>query len=307
VAPDPNNTESKGERLRSLRKKLAKLNRAPLPDAPSSQPERPAPPPSGPAIVYSRDLPRVEPQRTTGGGICIPLEDCLDGLEVQAICGRPYYLLERSVGVAEPESATLVSVLPEALGALAAREDRPEQVAPHELCFMDIETTGLGCTPVFLIGALVVRDGDIVCRQFLARTYAEEAAILSDFLTEARRSPCFVTFNGKSFDVPFLRMRAAATGVAFHEPRYHFDLLHESRRAFRDRLPDCKLQTLERYVCQRYRGDDIPGSDIAQAYHQFVRTGDARDIALIVKHNLWDLVTMVHLMTKILLPHKEAP
>ncbi|NQT88362.1 ribonuclease H-like domain-containing protein [bacterium] len=304
MAHDSENTESRAAKLRSLRRKLAKLNRAPLPKS-----DRPAPAPTQqqPTIVYARSLPQMKPQRTTGGGICIPLEDCLDGLEVQGVCGRPYYLLERTISAAEPESADLVSVLPHALNALAAREERSQHVPPHELCFMDIETTGLGCTPVFLIGVLVVRDGDIVCRQFLARDYAEERAIVSDFVAEAQRSPCFVTFNGKSFDVPFLRMRAAATGVDFHEPRTHFDLLHESRRAFRDRLPDCKLQTLERYVCQRYRGDDIPGSEIAQAYHRFVRTGDARDVAVIVKHNLWDLVTMVHLMTKILLPHKDTP
>ena len=304
MAHDSTNPESQAEKLRSLRKKLAKLNRAPMPEP--KTPTAPARPTPQAPLVYARTLPQVTPRRTEGGGICIPLEDCLDGVEVEAVCGRPYYLLEHSIAQAEPESASLVSVLPDALEVLATRAECAQAVPPHELCFMDIETTGLSSSPVFLIGVLVVRAGDIVCRQFLARDYAEERSIMSDFVVEARRSPCFVTFNGKSFDVPFLRMRAAATGVPFLEPREHFDLLHESRRTFKDRLPDCKLQTLERYVCKRYRGDDIPGSEIAQAYHRFVRTGDARDIALIVKHNLWDLVTMVHLMTKILLP-KDTP
>jgi len=45
-----------------------------------------------------------------------------------------------------------------------------------------------------------------------------------------------------------------------------------------------------------------PGADIPAAYHDFVRNGDARQIGLIVKHNQWDLVTMVHLLERILRP-----
>jgi hypothetical protein len=312
VAPDPDGdpkSPERGERLRSLRRKLSKLNRAPLPEetgeVPSepaaAQESRPSPPSPPPSIVYLRDLPRVEPPRVpAGGGICIPLEECLDGCEAPAGPCPPFYLLERSVTEAEPEASELPPGLARALDVLAGREDSPA-LALEDLCFLDIETTGLGTLPVFLIGTLVCRDGDIVCRQFLARNYAEEGSIVRRFAEQMRQAPCLVTFNGKTFDVPFLRMRAAATGVRFPEARAHFDLLHEARRVFRGRLPDCKLKTLERYVCERYRGDDIPGSDIPRAYHDFVRTGDAREIALIVKHNLWDLVTMVHLMTKILL------
>ncbi len=66
-----------------------------------------------------------------------------------------------------------------------------------------------------------------------------------------------------------------------------------ARRLYRQRLLDCKLQTLERYVCGRQRGHDMP-----RAYHDFVRTGDAREMAQIIEHNLHDLVTMVHLLIR---------
>jgi len=317
VVPDPSEEhkpENKADRLKSLRKKLSKLNRAPLPEPPQAErPPRPTPSaaerqpgayPRG-SIVYHRDLPRVEPRRVAHGGICIPLEQCVEGSQAQSAHGPPFYLIERSVADAEPEASGLPATLARALSTLAQREtpegEEPLMVAPGDICFLDIETTGLGCTPIFLIGTLVWRDGDIVCRQFLARTYAEELSILSHFAQEAHAARVFVSFNGKTFDIPFLRVRAAATGAAFHEPKLHFDLLHEARRHFRNRLPDCKLKTLERYVCQRHRGDDIDGSDIARAYHDFVRTGDAREIARIVQHNQWDLVTMVHLMAKMLL------
>jgi uncharacterized protein YprB with RNaseH-like and TPR domain len=45
---------------------------------------------------------------------------------------------------------------------------------------------------------------------------------------------------------------------------------------------------------------DIPGWQIGEAYHSFVRTGDARAIARIVHHNLLDLLTMGELLCHLL-------
>jgi uncharacterized protein len=53
----------------------------------------------------------------------------------------------------------------------------------------------------------------------------------------------------------------------------------------------CKLQTLERYVCKRVRSGDIPGALIPEAYHEFVKTGDARQMRDILHHNALDLFT----------------
>ena len=77
----------------------------------------------------------------------------------------------------------------------------------------------------------------------------------------------------------------------------HFDLLHEARRIWKKRLPDCKLQTLEQYICKRIRYGDIPGDRIADAYHAYVRTGNARQVATILKHNMLDLITLGDLLT----------
>jgi len=306
VVPDPPHDSGRSDEaggLRSLRRKLAKLQKAGASEAtpPVDPPQTPPSSDGSPsAILYRRDLPREAPPRVpAGGGICIPLEQCVDGVEVRREQGASLYFIERSVTQAEPGTPELPAALARALDVLARRAEAP--ITPDQLCFLDIETTGLGTALVFLIGTLVWREGDLVCRQFLARTYAEEASILEHFAEEARRTPFFVTFNGKTFDVPSLRVRAAAAGVPFLEPPLHFDLLHAARRRFKDTLPDCKLQTLERRVCQRYRGHDIAGSDIGRAYHDFVRSGDAREIAQIVEHNQWDLVTMVHLIVRILL------
>ncbi|MCA9223198.1 MAG: ribonuclease H-like domain-containing protein [Planctomycetales bacterium] len=83
-----------------------------------------------------------------------------------------------------------------------------------------------------------------------------------------------------------------------HDPRpnpLHCDLLHHARRRWRGRLPNCKLQTLEQYLCGRRRSGDIPGHAIPAAYHEYVRSGDAWQMRSILHHNALDLVTLLQL------------
>ena len=113
-----------------------------------------------------------------------------------------------------------------------------------------------------------------------------------------------VTFNGKSFDWPQVTDRSTLYHLgqepaARHE-LIHVDLLHHARRRWRRELPNCKLQTLERYICGRRRSGDIPGRDIPRAYHNYVRTGDATEMRSILHHNALDLITLLQLALKLL-------
>ncbi len=181
--------------------------------------------------------------------------------------------------------------------------DWPEIVAasPTRLLFLDIETLGLTSTPVFLIGIMHVgEDSRFVLRQFFARDYAEERHILSHVAEALGAFDRLVTFNGKSFDWPYLRDRALYHSVRLGREPANLDLLHEARRRWKTVLPNCQLQTLEYHVSRRRRTGDIPGNLIPEAYHRYVRTGDARRMADVLHHNALDLVTMAELMLFIL-------
>lgn len=78
---------------------------------------------------------------------------------------------------------------------------------PGRLVFMDIETTGLHGRPVFLVGLMRYDGDDLVISQLFARDYAEEKAILEAAAASIAGAGMLVTFNGKAFDVPFLRDR----------------------------------------------------------------------------------------------------
>jgi uncharacterized protein YprB with RNaseH-like and TPR domain len=108
-----------------------------------------------------------------------------------------------------------------------------------------------------------------------------------------------VSFNGKSFDQPYVRTRAAANGVPYRLALDHLDLVHAARRIWKRTLPDCRLQTLERCICGRAREEDIPGHLIPDAYHTYVRTGNGAEMIDVLRHNFLDLVTMADLIIRL--------
>jgi uncharacterized protein YprB with RNaseH-like and TPR domain len=79
-------------------------------------------------------------------------------------------------------------------------------------------------------------------------------------------------------------------------PFEHVDLLEPSRERLGDVLPNCKLETIERHLRGIARSGDIPSRDIPEVYHEFVRTGDARDMQRVLYHNLMDLLAMAYMV-----------
>ena len=174
-------------------------------------------------------------------------------------------------------------------------------VKAENVIYVDIEATGLTAgTPLFLIGVLGYWQGDLRVQQLLARNYTEEPALLSYFSNMLSASDAVVSFNGKSYDLPYIRDRSVFMSIPFALKQAHIDMLHVGRRLWRNRLPNCKLQTLEHYICKRVRRGDIPGADIPDAYHRFVKTGNALQMRDILHHNALDLLTTAEVLTFIL-------
>lgn len=225
------------------------------------------------------------------------------------------------------------------------------QSFPSGALFLDLETCGFAGSPIFLIGLLRQVSGIWQVDLLLARSYAEERAILATLWQVAAEHQVLVTFNGKSFDWPMVHDRSTLHHLGCprqkrtdpkrtdqtrptpsnrpnmpanngfpndqHEPDgtpsetrnlgrddprpelIHFDLLHHARRHWKRQLPNCRLQTLEWYICGRRRDGDIPGSQIPATYHHYVRTGQTRDMESVLHHNVVDLITLLELSLRI--------
>ena len=179
---------------------------------------------------------------------------------------------------------------------------QPLVVEPRRTMVLDIETGGFAGVPVFLIGLVPLDRWPLQVVQLLARDYPEEEAILHGLAELAGVRDTWVTFNGKSFDEPFVRDRATLHRVPQPPPRVHVDLLHAARRQWRGVLPNCRLGTVEEHILRRPRVGDVPSSDIPELFHHFMRTGHAGPLRPVLAHNRIDLVSCTELLIRLSRP-----
>ena len=190
--------------------------------------------------------------------------------------------------------------LPEFAGAL----QKSDSAAPaagleqRRTIVIDIETGGFSGTEVFLIGFVPLDLRPLRVVQYLARDYPEEKALLLAMVELGQERDTWVSFNGKSFDEPFLQDRAARYHVRLERPTTHVDVLHAARRRWRGELPNCRLQTLEEHLLGWRRVGDVPGADIPDLFHHFIRTGQAAPVRPVLEHNQLDLISCTDLLLR---------
>lgn len=169
---------------------------------------------------------------------------------------------------------------------------------PGDLVFLDLETTGLcPSLPLFLVGLLYAAEGGLHLVQFLARRFEEERAVLAAVAAELPRFKAIVTYNGRSFDLPYLAGRLLFHRLPCRFDHVHLDLLRHARRRYRGWLPDCRLTTVEAaFLSRPPRLDDVPGQLVPELYHEFTRTQDPAIIEAILRHNARDLLSLAELI-----------
>lgn len=171
-------------------------------------------------------------------------------------------------------------------------------VPKEDLLFFDIETLGMVHSPIILFGCGVCDGKTLRVTQYLLRDISEEIAALGLVAEMMRAHPALVTYNGRSFDLPFTNSRLAYYGERECRPALHFDLLAPSRRLFGADLPDCCLGTVEEYVLGCGREEDLPGSLVPVYYQRYLRTGDPSPLKQIVDHNRSDVTSLALLLAK---------
>jgi len=171
---------------------------------------------------------------------------------------------------------------------------------PRRALFLDIETAGLSAnTYLFLIGVMFLEGDDFVVEQLFARDYAEEVGVLKYLNQLMSRFDNIVTYNGASFDMPFIRTRMAIHRIPDIGRFGSVDLLHTARTVFRDVLPNHRLVTVEKHLRKVDRQDDIPSRYIPEAYHDYVASGNARAMRNVLYHNRMDLFTMAVIVNRL--------
>jgi uncharacterized protein YprB with RNaseH-like and TPR domain len=169
---------------------------------------------------------------------------------------------------------------------------------PKDFAIIDIETLGLSERPIVLMGIATIRKNIVHTNQFLLRDIADEPSAVWAFTMKIQKSCSLISYNGRSFDIPYVQQRLAYYGMKVPITNPHFDLLHFTRRALKNKLRNCRLETVEEYL-NIGRGINIPGALVPDFYQTYLTTGNVGPLVAIVEHNKQDLVTLATLFSRL--------
>ena len=164
--------------------------------------------------------------------------------------------------------------------------------------FMDIETLGLSNVPIILIGIAELKGNRIISTQYFLREIYEEGAVIEAYLSHLDEDSVHVTFNGKSFDVPFIKNRCLYNRIDANMDFPHLDLMYFAKNLWKDQLPNCQLQTIERELFGIEREGDVPGQYIPDYYNSYLNEKNIGPIVPIIEHNRQDIVSLASFLEK---------
>lgn len=185
-----------------------------------------------------------------------------------------------------------------------------------DLLFLDIETLGLYNNAIIIVGIGFFKNQKYEIHLFFARSLEEEIAICEHLKTEILPSfKCFVSYNGKRFDIPYIANRFLyyfdenpmiseedtpyeISNTKFH----HIDLYHICRRRFRGMFERYTLTNIEEQLLKLRRQNELPSSMVPMCYKKYQKNPN-RYIGLIkecIEHNYYDVYSMPLILNKLL-------
>jgi uncharacterized protein YprB with RNaseH-like and TPR domain len=216
-------------------------------------------------------------------------------------CG--YKTLKREIDADSPFGKN--SVFPSALTVLVpdlAGRSPPET---GDFLFFDLETTGLsggaGTTAFLAAFGSPLSNGKLHITQYLLLDYPGENDFLQNVLAQLNKETAvIVTYNGKCFDSQIIKTRCLMNRIK--PPEYwHVDLLHPSRRLWKNIIQDCSQMSIESRILGIDRTGDIPGSLAPEIWFEFLKTGATDRLMGICDHNLSDITGLASILAAMVL------
>ncbi len=176
-----------------------------------------------------------------------------------------------------------------------------QKIPSDGLVFFDLETTGLSGgagTYIFLAGFGSLQNGTFSIRQIFMSDFPGEDEFTEACCNIPDNDTTLVSFNGKSFDYPLLYSKACFFRKKL-EIKNHIDLLHPSRRLWKESLENCSLSSIEAEILEIRRENNIPGIMIPDRYFSFLKSRDLRLLDEVFSHHLQDIISLFLLLKKI--------
>ena len=150
----------------------------------------------------------------------------------------------------------------------------------HSVAYLDIETTGLG-GPNDYITAIALYDGRSI-------SHYVQGDNLYDFRDDIEKYRLIITYNGKCFDVPFIR-----TYFGIPMDQAHIELRYVlASLGYRGGLKGCEKQL----GMDRAELADVDGYFAVLLWYDFYNNGNPRALETLLAYNTLDVVNLETLM-----------
>lgn len=184
------------------------------------------------------------------------------------------------------------------------------------LLFLDIETLGLYDSPIIMVGLGYFKNNKFEIHILFARDLEEEIAMCEHLKTEILpKYKCFITYNGKSFDIPYIANRfmyffdenpmiseEEEPYERFNSKFHHIDLYHNCRRKYKGSFENYTLTEMENKLLNMKRENELPSGLVGLCYKKYLEA-PLRYVGLvkeIIDHNYWDVYSMPLILQKLL-------
>ena len=157
----------------------------------------------------------------------------------------------------------------------------------------DIETTGIYSNRDRIIAASFCNTDGSELRQYFSESSASEHLTVFSILSELQDCDAVITYNGQSFDVPFVLTRAKKYGLADSLPAFQSIDIYRWLRSYwplAETLPSLSQKAVEKVLgLDASRTDRINGEECIRLYSEYINldNDDARDLILL--HNADDV------------------
>lgn len=170
-------------------------------------------------------------------------------------------------------------------------------------CIFDIETTGLSAqrgNKIIMTACLIPNSKGVTITQFLAENpYEEDRVIMAtmDFLKD-ESVDYLITYNGASFDIPFMKQRLATKNLPYVLNMYEFDLYNfiRSNTGLKSQIGSLSQKNVEQHFgISSNRKDVISGRESVKLFAEYAINQDSVIEKIILTHNREDVLQLCHL------------
>lgn len=163
------------------------------------------------------------------------------------------------------------------------------------IAYVDVEATGfdLENDKIVLISlGYYLKGNQFKVIQYFGETPLEEESLLKEFKKAMGKFKAWCSFNGTSFDEPFIIKKMNKFNLDFRMPNHHIDLFRIIRPFHKKMgMKGCSLKSVEQFTGIK-RKDEISGAKSVELYNEYLVKHDDKIKEILMLHNYEDVVNL---------------